>query len=212
MYNYLDDEIILLDVPFREKNEAKRLGAKWSPVLHCWYITQNENIEDFNKWIIVPKSSKIYLWTPVYIFSSINFCWRCEKETRVVGLGVQKIKVEQDDDYTEEINSKELICLLYFIDYLPCSILEKIKVRFKKYYYDYSRTVESKYYMNHCEHCGAKLGDFYMYCEPGGSFYPTSEFEASCIKLEEKINGDDDIFLLGGDFVVMDSVFYERLI
>lgn len=27
-----------LDVPYAEKYDAKRLGARWDPVTHCWYV------------------------------------------------------------------------------------------------------------------------------------------------------------------------------
>jgi hypothetical protein len=35
---------------------------------------------------------------------------------------------------------------------------------------DHSQTTESFYWMNHCEHCEAKLGDFETIAEPG-TFY-----------------------------------------
>lgn len=41
------------------------------------------------------------------------------------------------------------------------------------------------YGMNHCEHCGMKQGDFEMYCEPQGAFFPMDERAASLIGLHE---------------------------
>lgn len=44
---------------------------------------------------------------------------------------------------------------------------------------------ERAYWMNHCEHCGMKQGDFEMYCEPQGAFFPMDERAASLIVLHE---------------------------
>ncbi|MBJ2239484.1 hypothetical protein ACLE2W_07355 [Pseudomonas shahriarae] len=38
----------------------------------------------------------------------------------------------------------------------------------------YSKAACSRYLMNHCENCGAKLGDFFLHSEPSGAFFPTS--------------------------------------
>ena len=44
-------DVILLNVPFSEKDEAKALGAKWNPKIKKWYVTKNADIEKFNKWL-----------------------------------------------------------------------------------------------------------------------------------------------------------------
>lgn len=31
-------EMVFLDVPYHEKDEAKRLGARWDPEVRKWYI------------------------------------------------------------------------------------------------------------------------------------------------------------------------------
>ena len=41
--------------PFEEKNEAKRLGAKWDPSGKVWYVTDNMKPEPF-------KSSNLKVW------------------------------------------------------------------------------------------------------------------------------------------------------
>ena len=44
------DKDILIDVPYKEKNEAKKLGAKWDKDQKCWYIPKGEDIAKFDKW------------------------------------------------------------------------------------------------------------------------------------------------------------------
>ena len=43
--------MLLLNVPYEEKDEAKSLGAKWNPELKKWYIQNTEDCGKFIKWI-----------------------------------------------------------------------------------------------------------------------------------------------------------------
>lgn len=43
--------MLLLNVPYEEKDEAKSLGAKWNPELKKWYIQNTEDCGKFMKWI-----------------------------------------------------------------------------------------------------------------------------------------------------------------
>ena len=40
-----------LCVPFEQKDEARRLGAKWDAARKTWYVENVENIKPFLKWI-----------------------------------------------------------------------------------------------------------------------------------------------------------------
>ena len=42
---------IYLEVPYKEKDEAKRLGAKWDALTCRWYITDERHIKSFKRWI-----------------------------------------------------------------------------------------------------------------------------------------------------------------
>lgn len=42
---------IYLEVPYREKDEAKRLGAKWDAVASSWYITDKRDTSAFKRWL-----------------------------------------------------------------------------------------------------------------------------------------------------------------
>lgn len=42
-----------------------------------------------------------------------------------------------------------------------------------------SKAADCSYWMNHCEHCGMKQGDFELYNEPGGAFQPIDLAAAS---------------------------------
>ena len=40
-----------LNVPFREKDEAKALGARWDPLRRSWYVPAGGALEDFARWL-----------------------------------------------------------------------------------------------------------------------------------------------------------------
>lgn len=44
------DERVYIDVPFEEKEEAKKLGAKWDPEKKKWYIPERKDADKFAKW------------------------------------------------------------------------------------------------------------------------------------------------------------------
>ena len=43
----------ILDVPFKEKDEAKALGAWWDPKIRKWYVPQGLKPEPFARWLPV---------------------------------------------------------------------------------------------------------------------------------------------------------------
>ena len=40
-----------LQVPYAEKDAAKRLGAQWDPARRVWYVQDLEKLEPFLKWM-----------------------------------------------------------------------------------------------------------------------------------------------------------------
>lgn len=42
--------MIYIDVPYAQKDEAKRLGARWDVEARRWYITENQDALLFSKW------------------------------------------------------------------------------------------------------------------------------------------------------------------
>lgn len=43
--------VTYLDVPFAEKDEAKRLGARWNVARKKWYIQDIEDLTPFMRWM-----------------------------------------------------------------------------------------------------------------------------------------------------------------
>lgn len=47
----MNNQKIILDVPYFEKDQAKELGAWWDPEIKKWYVPENKNKEDFRRWL-----------------------------------------------------------------------------------------------------------------------------------------------------------------
>ena len=43
--------MIVLKVPYAEKDEAKALGARWNPTRKCWYVPDGKSREPFARWL-----------------------------------------------------------------------------------------------------------------------------------------------------------------
>ena len=102
-------------------------------------------------------------------------CWKCNQISDVYCIASSGLI---DEDGIE--NSFMLFSDLSFID---AKVGKIIKNNFSTYSPDYSKTAGGVYYMNHCQICFVKMGDFFMHSEPEGAFFPTSVHSASNITL-----------------------------
>jgi len=67
----LNTEKTLINVPFKEKDEAKALGAKWDRQEKSWYVPANVDLSGFAKWIPVA-SENLTATQPTEQLSSID--------------------------------------------------------------------------------------------------------------------------------------------
>ena len=83
----------------------------------------------------------------MYALASCH-CYKCEKITRIV-YNVSRTTHLTSKPFTSYDKSEKEMSKL-----------------FKFFYFDKSYTTGEDYFMNHCEFCGAKQGDFYIYQDP----------------------------------------------
>lgn len=112
-----------------------------------------------------------------YIARSTCVCWACHKDTFVYALAIPG--TAKYLEYNEQTKEAEWISNIHsnvvFISYLKNftpSIEPTLKQIAPKLRRDYSKTVEFTYWMNHCEHCGMKQGDFVLHQESDAPFWP----------------------------------------
>jgi len=81
--------------------------------------------------------------------------------------GESPMPLEADDDSALLSRPREL----------PSDLADALTLASKgNYRPDSSKTVADTYWMNHCQECGAKIGDWFVN-KPGEAFFPTTEEE-----------------------------------
>lgn len=186
-------EKLYLNVPYSEKDQAKGLGAKWDPQKKLWYIPAGIDHVHFAQWMIennIDKSECNIRSKGFYIVESFEPCWKCKLITPVFSFllpeyhQTKEYEDEDDDDNNcmtwQDRNYKTIIS---FVDFVSPNCVETINKLTTSFYLDFSKQNSASYYMNHCQNCASKLGDFYMHSEPGGAFMPMTPKDAELIKL-----------------------------
>lgn len=180
-----------LDVPYAQKDEAKRLGARWDSNQRVWYVPESVDLVPFEKWI--PKPPDINIRTEhYYILESSKACWKCGSPTRVFALAMpvghellepiedDDMEFESDEAYESWLNSSEssewqaadMRASIHYVEYVSRTVEARLRALTPHFRPDFSQTTQSTYWMNHCTSCGMKQGDFEMHCEPQGAFMP----------------------------------------
>ena len=115
---------------------------------------------------------------------SVEECWSCGSDTRVFAILLPdveddpKIEIQDEDD-----TSAPTPCSLSNISAVNDAVETYFKGLSLHFFPDYSGTAGQTYWMNHCEECLTKIGDFYLHSKPGHAFFPVTDTEISKIKL-----------------------------
>jgi len=116
-----------------------------------------------------------------YIVQSSTSCWICKKTTEVACIVVPQGHESFESDsclpseYAASLNELE------YLNDEPLTILGRLA---PSCFLDYSQQADHSYLMNHCSHCRAKLGDFYLHSEPGGPFFPITSEDYKAIHIQ----------------------------
>ncbi|MGF6179797.1 hypothetical protein ABIB42_000796, partial [Massilia sp. UYP32] len=173
-------------VPFSEKDDAKKLGARWDVANKVWYVPDGINAELFSRWI--PQAPQWGIRSNRYFIGQTKeACWKCGDLTHVYCFVLPEGHETFEPDMEEELGTPWLrhdysAILSYVSDLIPTATRHMLSFT-SNFRRDFSKTTNSSYWMNHCEHCGMKQGDFNMFSEPGGAFFPVDERSASSITL-----------------------------
>lgn len=113
----------------------------------------------------------------VYLLRAEGECYSCKKATPMFALmALPPIHEEGAEGPGDEDD-----CMFREIGEMPANLLEAIKASAGPCFRpDHSRTAASRYWMNHCVHCDAKQGDFFVH-GPEGPFWPYDETQMDAI-------------------------------
>jgi len=179
------ENMIRLNVPYKEKDLAKAEGAKWNPDLKTWYINDIELLPKLSKWV----EPYNVVCENMYIFQMKRICWKCKQKTDVVCLG-------SNESYSLESNHKRNsdVLLFSYVKTMPIALADYMKDKFD-YFPSYSKTVNYSYYINHCKHCKSVQGDNFLHEVPEESFYKKLCYRDSEPTFYSKVNNQFSILL-----------------
>jgi len=181
-----------INVPYSEKDLAKSKGAFWDSLLKTWFLPDNLDINNFLPWI---NHNFVILRKPIFIGVSTSTCYRCHNKITVIALCSNNFysyeQLHENETYGRGLGEKfiknQYFSFFHYPKYIDSEALSCINKIFSssQYQYRYSKTVESKYWVNVCNHCGSIAGDFFLHEEPGGAFCPIDSDDCSKIRLIE---------------------------
>lgn len=121
----------------------------------------------------------------VYLLVGRGECYACKRSTRLFAfMALPPFELVGDQD---EAMDDEGSLLKEVVD-MPASLRSVVaQVTNGKWREDFSRTADQTYWMNHCEWCDAKQGDFFVQ-GADGPFWPYSEEGLAAIEAT-KIEG-----------------------
>lgn len=106
-------------------------------------------------------------------------CYKCEKPTRVSAIGIADHEELGEEGY-EPVED----CVLFTqLRALSTDLASLVETRAPWLRFDYSMTADATYLANHCEHCDALIGAWYI-AEPGEAFFPLSDEETERLSVE----------------------------
>lgn len=106
-------------------------------------------------------------------------CYKCGGDTRVSAIGLAGYDARGEEGY-------ELVedCVLFTqLGSLGVGAMNAVATLAPWMRFDHSMTADATYLANHCEHCDALIGAWYI-AEPGEAFFPQSEEEMSRLTVD----------------------------
>ena len=163
--------MLLLNVPYAEKDEAKKLGASWIPEYKKWSVFLAKDYHKFDKWI-PHEQGDVIICDYIFLIIGEKRCFKCGKTTKVVGVGIDKyITIEKNHSY---VYHKEDIHISPIFENLPHTIYQYLNLNYKVKY-GYSNYVQASYWGNYCHNCGALQGNFFVFNEFDSPFFIDSD-------------------------------------
>lgn len=188
--------MLLLDVPYSEKDEAKALGAKWNPELKKWYIFEPKKYFKFKKWIgsVYGENAddNLIICNHLYVATFEIRCFKCGNKTTVIGFGIDDYVYITYGEYTYKPfydYSERDIHFAGNIEGVPKYINDIFLEKYHNIFNKKTKSIDN--FQNYCQHCGVLLNDWYIFKKVSAPFYITSIEQLENINIT-KINLDFD--------------------
>lgn len=179
-----------LDVPFEDKDKVKRLGARWDANWKVWYVPAGVDALNLKQWF--PNISHGQVRSKFfYTLTTMTECWKCKKAARIHG-----ICLPSDHEKYELMETAAGVAIgawvpqrnatvLSYVEDVSNTVSTAIGKLTKHYKLAYSKQMGQWYWVNHCSHCGIKIGDHSLHGEPGNALFFSNITEGLSIILRQ---------------------------
>ncbi len=100
-------------------------------------------------------------------------CWKCSQSTQVSAIALAGYDELVDDAEWEWVDGRSLLSYISGVDPVSLRAIQDVAPWLR---YGRSATVDTTYLSNHCLHCGALQGDWFL-ADAGSVFFPTDQSE-----------------------------------
>ena len=117
------------------------------------------------------------------LLSTKYLCPQCKKQAITAAITLTAghfVRESAEEGWTAADGGTVLLSNIVDLNYDAMDVLRSAGAPMSM---DMSFSSTERYLMNHCEHCGAKFGDYYL-VTPGRVFNPLSHAEAALISLK----------------------------
>ncbi len=166
----------ILHVPFSDKDQAKKLGAKWDPKQKAWYVPPGQDVSLFKAWLPTKSTKPKLIISSIGLVRVMTACWSCKGYCTVHAIYARELRVlpEKLKNNTVEVNtsdSKTGFFILTDINDQPEALAQFLILRCPNYRKGKVNTLGEKLYRNHCDHCSIGLSDNKLH-KKGKAFHP----------------------------------------
>ena len=110
----------------------------------------------------------VLIHSPSFVVGSKQDCWKCGLSNEVTTLAAKTISEAAGPIDLTDVGETYL---LSYIEGMPAFVFNRIAALAPRYRKLFSMTAGFDYYANVCS-CGANFGDWFLFCEPGGAWFP----------------------------------------
>lgn len=176
-----------LNVPYEEKEAAKRSGAKWDGGIKKWYVPAYDKLKHyapFCRWLLDGRGSIVLARQRVYLMESRQECGKCGRETPVAALALgtfAEILADNAGEFVVDNNMADPFLEFFTLAWaqdetgIPPRLMEFMRKRYNVKN-GYSK-IAGECLANHCIHCGAIQENWSLFEESDSPFWPVKGIE-----------------------------------
>ena len=148
------DAVVMLEVPFHQKDEAKALGARWDREAQSWYVPAGRDPAPFQRWMPrqVPMDGPTI---PARLLGQVQRCYRCtSRAVALTGILVSPgYSLDPSGFISFDSISRALAALVNDTPLAERLFIGRIRMRS-------SQAHPGGYVANACRYCDALWGSF----------------------------------------------------